>query len=143
MNFLVGLVAALLALCISLGVWLKSEVGQVSTLKDKVEQVQDKLVIATKDLESHKMSCAITEGSLYAYQSRVEEIDHKATIINEALDESLVVVLKQTQRQTDAKEQTIKSVESSTDVVLSNSMWNSYCTVRPSDSDCTSRQSTN
>lgn len=142
MKALLGALAVLVALCVGLGFVVAHEVKQNTSLTKANSDLSDKLTIADAEQKKLQASCFVTDKVVSDYTVKVEGLDATALNINTQLDKSLAEVLKQTQAKTDETDKTIKSVNYRTNAVLSDSMWNAYCSVQPTDSDCTSRQLT-
>lgn len=142
MKVLLGALAALLGLCISLGLVVAHEVKQVGVLRTENTDLIGKLAIAASEQEKLQKSCFVTDKTVSDYTIKVEGLDATALEINNQLDKTLADVVKQTQAKSDEHDETINGVNYRTNAVLSDSMWNAYCSVQPNDSDCTSRRLT-
>lgn len=139
MKALLGALAALLVLCIVLGVWARSESKQNAILVTQITNITLERDSALSDLKKFGTSCSTTDSVVGSYASEAEELDSKALDINRTLDASLLDI-KQHQANTNETETKLKEINVGTNAVLSDSMWNTYCEVQPTDSDCTSRR---
>lgn len=139
MKALLGALAALLVLCIVLGVWARSESKQNAILVTQITNITLERDSALSDLKKFGTSCTTTDTVVGGYTTEVEGLDSKALDINRNLDASLLD-LQQHQDGINETEDKLKAINVGTNAVLSDSMWNTYCEVQPTDSDCTSRR---
>lgn len=139
MKVLLGALAVLLALCITLGIWARAESKQNDVLNEKVVEVTIERDQALGDLAKAGLSCASTDLNVGQYSSEAEGLDLKAQDINRSLDTSLQD-LKLHQATTNETDDKLKDINVGANAVLSDSMWNTYCEVQPTDRDCTTRR---
>lgn len=142
MKWLLGALAALLVACTVLGVWVKVEVDHNTALTAQVLDLQDKAAIAADNLKKTQDSCSVTDKAVASYTAQVEGLDATAVVINNKLDSNLAKVVQTTQVKTNETSKASVGVDARTDAILSDSMWDTYCSVQPNDTDCTARQST-
>lgn len=136
----VGSFAVLLVVCVALGGLLAYQHQKTSVLQDKVTSLTEQVGKANEELGKSATSCASTDGVVAGNKATEDEYDVAQQTINANLDKGLVLSIKEAQVKQNDKSETVKSVNASTNSVLSDSMWQSYCTVQPDDSDCATRR---
>jgi hypothetical protein len=133
----VGAFALLLIVCVSLGGLLAYQHSKTNALQDKVTELTLDLTKVNEELGQSVASCKATDGVVTSNQTTADEYDAAKLKI----DTDLMAGIKDAQVKDEDNSQVVKSINSSTNAILTNSMWQSYCTVQPDDSDCTSRRS--
>jgi hypothetical protein len=136
----VGSFAILLVLCVALAGLLAYQHQKTGVLQDKVTDLTEQVGKANEELGKNATSCATTDAVVADNKATEDEYDVAQKTINANLEKGLVLSIKEAQVKQNDKSETVKSVNASTDAVLADSMWQSYCTVQPDDTDCTARR---
>lgn len=133
----VGAFALLLIVCVSLGGLLAYQHSKTDALQDKVTELTLDLTKVNEELGQSVASCKATDGVVTSNQTTADEYDAAKLKI----DTDLMAGIKDAQAKEDGNTKTIKDINASTNAILLDSMWQSYCTVQPNDPDCASRRS--
>ncbi len=130
-KWLTGVIAALfLALAGSL-LYVRIQATEIGANRKVLEQTQKELVDAQASLQKQSNLAKATDRIVT--QTVVKTLDTKDKV--EKINSGVDIITKK-----------VKNEEISTtaaDLAYSNSMWETYCQVKPSDSNCSSRHPSN
>lgn len=132
----VGAFALLLIICVSLGGLLAYQHSKTNVLQDKVTELTLDLSKANEEIGQAVASCKATDVVVLGNQTTADAYDAAKIKI----DTDLMAGIKDAQVKDDGKTEVIKGINSNTNAILIDSMWQSYCTVQPDDTDCTARR---
>lgn len=123
----------------SLGGLLAYQHSKTDALQDKVTELTLDLSKVNEELGQSVASCKATDVAVLGNQSTSDAYDAAKIKI----DTDLMAGIKDAQVKDDDKTEVIKSINSNTNAILIDSMWQSYCTVQPDDIDCATRRAAN
>lgn len=132
----VGAFALLLIICVSLGGLLAYQHSKTNVLQDKVTELTLDLSKANEEIGQAVASCKATDVVVLGNQTTADAYDAAKIKI----DTDLMAGIKDAQVKDDGKTEVIKGINSNTNAILIDSMWQSYCTVQPDDTDCAARR---